>query len=152
MVYSLSIDGFEEQNIEAHVHDLTGAKLLVNEKSPQKGKKIGEMVLRRDDGNEVIAKWKPYFLNLDIPRLEVDGKIIRLVDPLEWYQWAWSALTLLVIFGGGFIGAFIGLIGFNINVKLFRSKLNNGLKYLLTLIISIFVFAIYFGIAFIIVG
>lgn len=56
-----------------------------------------------------------------LPRLVVDGQTITVVDPLPWYVWLWSGLPFLLIFLGGAIGAFLGLIGFSVNAKIFRS-------------------------------
>ena len=92
------------------------------------------MALRANDGREVIAKWKPQLL--DVPQLDVGGQIIKVVEPLKWYQYIWSGLPILLVFVGGAIGAIIGIIAFGINSSLFRSSNNPIVKYVLTGLVS----------------
>ena len=89
MSYTAKIEGLENQNIEAKVSFWSGPKLLVNGEPAPKGTRRGEMVLQRNDGKQVTARWKTQFLGLDVPQLTVDGKTVYLVEPLKWYQWAW---------------------------------------------------------------
>ena len=86
MRYQTNIEGFEGQNKQVNLRFWSGPQLLVNGETAQKGDKRGEMLLQRNDGKQVTAAWKPQFLGLDIPQLAVDGKTIRFVEPLKWYQ------------------------------------------------------------------
>ncbi len=113
---------------------LSGPKLLVNGKSASKGEKRGEMLLRRNDGKKVVARFKTAFL--DVPKLEVDGQTIQVVDPFKWYEWAWNAIPLLIVFLGGMMPALIGFAAFSINIIVFRSQKNTLAKYGLTALIS----------------
>ena len=135
MKYAVPLEGFEGQNIELQAPGLiSGAKLLINGEPAPKGKKRGEMLLRRNDGREVIAKFQNTFL--DVPKLKIDEQVIQVVEPLKWYEWAWNAIPLLIIFSGGVIPVLIGFIAFSINATLFRSQKTTLAKYGLTGLVS----------------
>jgi hypothetical protein len=82
-------------------------------------------------------------LGLDVPQLVVDGKTINLVDPLKWYQWIWGGWPVFLLFIGGALGAVAGMIGFFINAKIFRTEMNEALKYLVTGAVSVFAVVAY---------
>ena len=147
MSYAVNIEGFEGQSIGVNVGFWTGAKLLVNGEPAPKGSKRGEMLLQRNDGTQLIAKWKPQVLGLDVPQLVADGKLIKLVEPLKWYQLIWGGWPILMIFMGGALGAIVGVIGFLINTRIFRANLNGVVKYLATGIISVLAVVVYFVMA-----
>jgi hypothetical protein len=134
--YKAIIEGFEGQNIEVNASFWSGSKLLVNGEPAPKGDKRNEMLLQRNDARQVTATWKPQLLGLDVPQLMVDGKVVSLVEPLKWYQWAWGGLPLLLVFVGGMLGALAGLIAFSINAKVFRTEFNDVLKYVLAGMVS----------------
>lgn len=147
MSYTTTIEGFEGQNIEVTVSFWSGPKLLINGVPAQKGSKRGELLLQRNDGRQVTATWKPQILGFDVPQLVVDGKTINLVQPLPWYQWIWGGLPILLVFMGGALGAVAGLVAFSVNARLFRSDLNDLMKYLATGAVSAAAVIIYFVVA-----
>jgi hypothetical protein len=133
--YHLIIDGFEGQDLEVQPSILTsGAKLLVNGNPAPKGPKLGQMLLRRDDGREVAAVWKPMLW--DIPQLIVDGKTIAVVDRLPWYDWVWCCLPVILIALGGGLGAVCGFPGLGINITIFRLDHSRLAKYVITGMVS----------------
>ena len=80
----VQIDGFENQTIEVHYPGiLSDRQLLVNGKPAAKGEKRGEMRLTRDDGREVMARWKN---SLRREGLEVDGTLYHFGRTLAWYE------------------------------------------------------------------
>jgi hypothetical protein len=95
------------------------------------------MVVRANDGREVIATWKPRFLGLDVPQLVLDGKVLQLVEPLRAYEMLWSALPVILVFVGGALGAIVGLAGLSMNARVFRSRLHRVAKYAVTAAISL---------------
>lgn len=148
MTYPIKLEGFEGQRLELQPAGVfAGPKLLVNGHPAAQGPKRGQMALRRNDGREVVAAWKPQFLGLDVPQLVVDGRSVRVVEPLPWYVWLWSALPILLVFLGGALGALAGFIGFAINTKLFRSSWPVAAKFGLTAVVSLVTVVIYFGVA-----
>ena len=143
MNYSTKIEGFEGQNIEVKISFWSGPKLLINGEPAPQGNKRGEMMLLRNDGKQVVASWKPQFMGFDVPHLMVDDKVINLVEPLKWYQWVWAGSPVLLVFMGGALGAIAGLIGFSINAKVFRTELNDVLKYVVVGIVSVLAIVAY---------
>jgi hypothetical protein len=131
------MEGFEGQNLAVNVSFWTGPRLLINGEPAPKGTKRGEMLLRRNDGTPVIARWKPQVLGLDVPQLVADGKTVPLVEPLTWYQLLWGGWPVLLIFMGGFLGAVAGMTAFLINTRLFRAGMNGLLKYIVTGLVSV---------------
>ena len=147
MIYTPSIEGFEGQKIEIKSDFWSGYKLFINGQPAPKGLRRNEMLLQRNDGQNVTAVWKPQVIGLDVPLLLVDGKVIKLEEPLKCYQWLWGGLPITLVFFGGFVGALFGLLGFSFNAKIFRSSLNPFVKYLTALVVTFFIFIIYFAVA-----
>jgi hypothetical protein len=144
MNYPITLEGFEGQTIDVQTAGfLTGPKLLINGQPASKGPKRGQMLLRRNDGRDVIAIWKPQFLGLDVPQLAVDGKTIQVAEPLPWYVWVWSALPIILIFIGGALGALAGLVGFSISTSIFRSSLPGVAKFGLSAVVSVVTVIVY---------
>jgi hypothetical protein len=136
MDYPVQLEGFEGQNIVVRGAGLfSTAKLLVNGEPAAKGSGRGQMLLKRNDGQEVVAAFKPTFL--DVPKLMVGDKAVNLVQPLKWYEWAWNALPLLLIFGGGVIPYILGFGALAINLNIFRSQQTTLAKYGLTALVSV---------------
>jgi hypothetical protein len=144
VIYKPTIEGFEGQDIQVNIGFFSGAKLFINGSPASKGKKRGEMILQQNDGKEVIATWKAQFLGIDVPQLVVDHKAITLVPPLKWYQWVWGGWPILLVTIGGALGAILGLIGFSINSRIFRAEISEGLKFVVTAVISFLCVAAYF--------
>jgi hypothetical protein len=147
MRYNVKLEGFEGQNIEVDSSFFSGVKLLVNGEPAPQGKKRGEFVLQKNSGEQVTAAWKQQALGFDIPQLIIDGKTINLVEPLKWYQWVWGGWPIGLVFAGGLIGAFFGVIAFALNAKVFRMDISGVMKYVLTALISFTALVIYFVIA-----
>jgi hypothetical protein len=145
--YKVNIEGFEDQLIEVSVSFWSGPKLFINGEAAIKGENRNEMVLQRNDSRQITATWKPQIMGFDVPQLLVDGKVVRLVEPLKWYQWAWGGLPVLMAFAGGALGALIGLVAFSINAKIFRSGLNDVMKYVVSGGISILCIVTYLVLA-----
>ncbi len=148
MAYQLEIEGFEGQLIEVKTASVfTGPKILINGEAAKKGPKRGQIIPRKNDGTEVAAAWQPIMMGLDVPKLVLEGKIINVVRPLQWYEWAWSGLPILLALIGGFLGALAGYLAFQINTKIFRSDLNKVMQYILTAGVSIGAGIVYFILA-----
>jgi hypothetical protein len=146
--YPVQIPGFEGHTIEVATPGLfSGVKLLVNNQPAPRGPKRNQMLLKRNDGSEVVATWKPQLLGFDIPQLVVEGKTFQVVEPLKWYEWVWGGLPILLLFVGGALGALAGLIGFAINARIFRSSLNGLVKYILSAAVSLLAVFVYFVVA-----
>ena len=138
MRYPLKLDGFEGQTVEVQPSGLlAGPKLLLNGQPAPAGPKRGQMALRRNDGREVLVRWRPQFLGLDVPQLYVDGYVVHVVPPLPLVVWVWCALPILLVLIGGALGALAGFVAFAINTKIFRSSLPGLGKWGLSLLVSL---------------
>jgi len=137
MGYKVNADGFEGQDLEVVISFWTGPKLLVNGRKAEKAPKKGQMILKRNDGKEVVALFKHKMLGSDVPVLEVGGKSIELAKPLTWQQWIFVGSPAIILFLGGALGAVMAMVGLYLNLKLFRSELNNILKYILTVVVTV---------------
>jgi len=136
MQYKVEAEGFESQQVAVESAGVvTAAKILLNGQPAPKGKKRGEFLLTRDDGQEVVAKFGANFLD-QVPAIIIDGKKINLVEPLKWYQWVWAGWPIALVFVGGAIGAVLGVIATSINVRLFRSEMTAVTQYILVAVIS----------------
>ncbi|MBX0330885.1 hypothetical protein K2Z83_24825 [Oscillochloris sp. ZM17-4] len=148
MNYPINLEGFEGQSISVQTASfLAGPKLLVNGQTAAKGPKRNQMLLRRNDGREVVADWKPQFMGLDVPQIVVDGSTVSVTEPLKWYVWVWSGLPIILILIGGLIGAVAGMIGFSINTSIFRSAWPAMAKFGLTAIVSLTTVVAYISLA-----
>jgi hypothetical protein len=143
MVHNVKIDGFEGQNIQVQTSFWTGPKLLVNGAPAPQGRSRSDMLLRRNDGSQVNAMWKPKLMGLDVPQLIVDGRVVDVVEPLMWYQWLWAGLPIVLVFMGGALGGLTGAVAFSISTRVFRMDQNGWLKYALVGLISLLALVIY---------
>src|SRR5258707_15744360 len=102
MRFPLKLDGFEGQTLEVQPSGILGGpKRLVNGQPAAAGPKRGQMALRRNDGREVLVRWRPQFLGMDVPQLYVDGFVVNVAPPLPLIVWLWSALPVLLVLIGG---------------------------------------------------
>lgn len=148
MKYPVAVSGFEGQTIEVEASTLGAPKLLVDGQPAEKGPKRGQFLLRRNDGSEVVASWKPSFGSFgSVPPLAVGDDVVNVVEPLQWYEVVWSALPVSLVAIGGFIGAIVGMIAFLANSKIFRSAQSTAVKFLITGVITAVSFGVYFVIA-----
>jgi hypothetical protein len=92
----------------------------------------------------VIAEVSPVFLD-PVPRLVIDGQKILLAKPLNFFQWVWSGIPILLMFIGGMIGGFIGATAFWINTRIFRSnEIGEVEKFVLTGAVTVIVTLVWF--------
>lgn len=146
MKYPINLSGFEGQKLEVQSPGIfAGAKLLVDGEPAPKGKKWGEMTLHRNDGKEVVARFQGGFM--DVPRLNVDGNVIQIVEPLKWYQWIWNALPLVIVVGGGAIPFLIAFLAFTLNLSQFRNRQSSLAKYSITGAITLGAIVLYLVLA-----
>jgi hypothetical protein len=140
-----NIPGFEGRKIVLRPAGvLTGVKLFVDGEAAKP--KWGKFTLRRNDGTETQAILRSNFVD-PIPQLMVDGKVYSAVKPLAWYELVWSGLPILLLFIGGALGAFCGLVAAYTNSRIFRTGLHPVLKYLVTGAVSLVALVVWFILA-----
>ncbi len=130
MQYNIEAEGFEGRQLFIEAAGMfAGPKFMLDGSPAQKGNKRGEFSLTRNDGREVVAKFGFNFLDL-VPPIIIDGEKINLLEPLKWYQWIWAGWPILLLFAGGALGAVVGVIATNFNVRMFRSGKTAVVQYL----------------------
>lgn len=139
MKYKVEIKGFEGQNIEVQTGVFSSPKLFVDGVPVPVDKKTDRMILQHKDGTQYRCKWNQRSFGLDVPALEVEGIPVQVVSPLHWATWVWCVLPVLMLFIGGAIGAFIGIIGAGVNIIIFRTGMKTYLKFILTAAVLILV-------------
>ncbi len=145
--YPVEIPGCENKKVELQVAGfITPIKLLVDGEPAQPGNRRNELVVRGKNGKPVSVYVQSSFFDT-VPQLRVDGKTIRVVPPLKWYEYIWCGIPLFLVFTGGMLGAITSLIAFISNISIARTKMNPLLRYLVIGLVSAAAWAVYFLIA-----
>lgn len=121
-----------------------GPQLVLNGQTVNK--QSGQFFLRSNAGSTLAIKFKARFLD-PIPNLLVGGQTIEVTPPLKWYQYAWMAIPIILVFSGGLIGGLCGGLAAGISSRVFRSDSSEGMKFALTGLISAGAFIAYFIVA-----
>jgi hypothetical protein len=141
----VALPGMEGQKLALRLAGtFSGAKLVLNDQ--EVAKENGQFFLRSNVGSTLAVKFKSRFLD-PIPNLIVGGQTIELAPPLAWYQYAWMAIPIILVFLGGAIGGLCGGLAAGISSRIFRSDRSEGMKYALTGLISVGAFLTYFVVA-----
>ncbi len=147
MQYHVNVEGFEGRLLFIETAGwFTGPKLLLDGQPAPKGPKRGQLLLRRNDSVDVVAQLRGVIVD-PIPQLVVDGKPIKIAEPLPWYVWAWSALPLTLLFLGGALGGGLGALAMTVNGRVFRTDLHGALKFAVTGAISIMTTVVFLALA-----
>ncbi|HJZ49831.1 MAG TPA: hypothetical protein VKE41_21790 [Roseiflexaceae bacterium] len=147
MQHSVNVEGFEgRQLVVESAGFFSGPRLMLDGKPASKGPKRGQLLLRRNDGVDVIAQLRGLFVD-PIPQVTVDGKTIKIAEPLPWYVWVWSGLPIVLLFMGGALGGGLGAVAMMINGRIFRSDMHGALKFAITGAISLVTALVFFTLA-----
>jgi hypothetical protein len=122
----------------------SGPKLLLNGAVVKKEK--GRYPVTSDSGAEKLIQMR-YNLVDPVPSLKIDGEAVNLVEPLQWYEYAWSGLPILLVFAGGLLGGLVGGVATMANGRLFRSERGSIAKYGLAGLITVSAVAAFFVLA-----
>ncbi|HET9743550.1 MAG TPA: hypothetical protein VFQ00_12430 [Terriglobales bacterium] len=145
MQIPVALPGMEGQKLTLQPSSfLSGPKLTLNGQLVAKEK--GSFCVRSNAGSPLTIKLKPRLLD-PIPDLKLGEQIIQLTPPLQWYQYAWIALPVFLVFAGGAIGGLFGAMAAGISSHVFRSDRSEPMKYALTGLISLGAFAAYMIVA-----
>jgi len=141
----VQLPGMEGQTVALRLAGaFSGAQLVLNGRALPK--RNGLVQLRSNAGSTLAVKFKNRFLD-PIPNLIVGGQTIQLVPPLEWYQYVWMGIPIVLLFVGGALGGLCGGLAVAVSSRVFRSDLSAGMKYGLTGLISGAAFITYFIVA-----
>lgn len=111
----------------------SGPKLLLNGAPVPKLK--GRYVVKSDSGEDTTIELKYNWFD-PIPKIKIAGELESLAEPLAWYEMLWIGAPVLLMFIGGAIGGFLGVLAVLANGRVFRGD-NSGLqKYAYSALIS----------------
>jgi len=151
MEYPIKIEGFEGHHLSVTSDEfISNPKLLIDGQPAPSGQRRGEFILHRNDDSKVVAQITSAYFGFDpVPQLSIDGKKLRIMQPLELFEWFWSGIPLILFFVGGLLGTLFGILAFAFNVRVFRSQRTSLEKILLAAVISSASAGITYGLPFI---
>lgn len=123
---------------------LRGPQLLVDG-HPQKGTR-GIFHVPDSAGNDVTIRLASNWID-PIPRVTVNGRPLVLARSLEWYEYLWIGLPVLMVFTGGLLGALIGVAAVRESATVFRTNNSKAVKFLVTGLVTFVAVAIYAALA-----
>lgn len=143
MQYPIKLRGFEGQDIQlVTAAFFKPAKIIVNGDEAEKGDKRSVFLLRNDAGKVVKVTLNNVAFDT-VPQLDVDGKVIELVEPFKWYHYFVSAIPLVLVMIGGALGGLIGTLSFIGNLRIFRFEWPTWVKFVGVIVDSVFAFLLY---------
>jgi hypothetical protein len=141
--YAIRIPGFEAHEIVLKPSLFGKTRLYFDGERVAKDNNSNQYLLTSTEGLISKIDFRPGILD-PLPRVWVDGEKLTLAPPLKWYQWAWMGIPLIaLIVLGGAIGAFFGLLAVFLNIMIFRSRLPVILRYLATILVTLFTVVLY---------
>jgi hypothetical protein len=146
MLYQVNLAGLSDRKIEVQSSFFGSAKLLVDGQPAPKGTKRSQFLVRDTGGRDAIVELKTVVPD-PVPQVLWAGQTIRLEKPLQWYQWLWVGVPLLLLFLGGAIGGLVGAIAVTLNVRILRSNMSGILRYVTTAFVSVAACGMYLVIA-----
>ena len=147
MQHNVHAEGFEGRQLMVESAGFfSSPRLLLDGQPAAKGPKRGQLLLRRNDGSDVIAQLRGVFVD-PIPQVKIDGKSIKIAEPLPWYVWAWSGLPLVLLFLGGALGGGLGAVAMTINGRIFSTDMHSALKFAISGAISLVTILVFFTLA-----
>ncbi|WP_270087106.1 hypothetical protein [Sphingobacterium sp. SYP-B4668] len=117
----------------------------------ERSSESGKPFLVPTESGEVHKMYPKPSLGQLTPPLEIDGIKYSTAEKLHWYQYALSALPMLLILLGGGLGGGIGALGTIINLNTFSTDEPATMKYLKVIGISILSYVLYALVAYLFV-
>ncbi len=103
-----------------------------------------EISTQDDEGRKVEIVVRPNFLDA-VPKVEIAGEEIPVAGSIQWHEWAWICLPLVLVLAGGAVGGAIGGATGAINARVFRFQQGSaryGLSGIFLGIALVFYFAV----------
>ena len=112
----------------------SGPRLLLDG-SVVKGKR-GRYMVRDNRGRDVAIRLISNHID-PIPKVTVEDRPIPLARALEWYEYVWMGLPILLAWHGGLLGALCGFGAIQVSSRIFRGEGGKGKQFLLTGLVSL---------------
>ena len=122
----------------------SGPKLLLDGVAVKKQK--GRYPVVSDSGQQVLIQMR-YNLLDPIPTVKIGDAAVELAKPLQWFEYVWIGVPMLLVFAGGALGGFVGAGSTVVNGRIFRSDRSAVSKYALAAVTSITSAAIFLVLA-----
>jgi hypothetical protein len=106
-----------------------GPKLILNGLPLKRAR--GAYSAEADNGDQVVIRFKTSFID-PIPTVRIGDDLIYLARKLEWHEYIWAALPIVLLFIGGALGAVAGILGSYCNFRILRSDRGGIMKYVLS--------------------
>jgi hypothetical protein len=120
---------FKTQRLSVETASFFAApKLLCNEVALKRNR--GSYLLGSDSGQQIKIQVKYNFLD-PIPKVKIGDATIELAKPLQWFEYTWIGVPMLLVFAGGALGGLVGAGSTVVNGRIFRSDRGAFLKYAL---------------------
>lgn len=121
-----------------------GPKLLLNGVVVRR--KGFSYLVGSDSGQQLKIRIIYNFLD-PIPKVKIGEETIELAKPLQWFEYAWIGVPMLLVFAGGALGGFVGAGSTVVNGRIFRSDRGAVSKYALAAATTVAGTAVFFVIA-----
>src|SRR5436309_8005754 len=144
MDFPIPAAGFEERNPILRVNILGGTRVILDGVVLKPKNRV--YFLRDNAGREVRMKLKHRFLD-PVPSVTIGMMHIVVAPRLEWYEYLWVSIPLLLVLAGGAIGGLLGAMSLYISTKIFRTSNNAVRNYLVSGLCSLGSVVLYFTIA-----
>lgn len=134
----------QQLSVETASSVFSGPKLWLNGIAVKKEK--GRYPVTSDAGAVKLIQMR-YNLIDPVPTLKIDEQAVNLLEPLQWYEYAWSGLPFLLVFAGGALGGLVGGAATIANGRIFRSNKGQVAKYGLAGLITVSAVVVFFVLA-----
>ena len=136
---------FKSQHLSVATASLLGGpKLLLNGVVVKKQK--GRYPVSADSGAQHLVQMN-YNLVDPVPKIKIGEEVIELAAPLQWYEYTWIGVPMLLVFAGGALGGLVGAGATVVNGRIFRGDRNSVAKYALATLVTVSGVAIFFVLA-----
>ena len=130
MDYPFEHSDFQGRNLALRTSGLFASARLVVDGAEVTATK-GKFAVHDNEGRPRELKLRVSFPD-PIPKLVLGDTTIALVSSLKWYEYAWMALPIVLVFSGGALGALFGVTAAFASARIFRSDRGTAAKYLLS--------------------
>jgi hypothetical protein len=96
-----------------------------------------------DSGAQILIQIKGSLID-PVPTLVIDDETVKLAEPLQWYEYAWSGMPILLMFVDGALGGLVGGVASIANGRIFRSGRRSIEQYAMAAVITVTPVAIYY--------
>ena len=129
-------------SVETASSPFGGPKLLLNDMVVKREKR--RYPVTDDSGAQILIQIKGNLID-PVPTLVIDEEKVKVAEPLQWYEYAWSGMPIILMFIGGALGGLVGGVASIANGRIFRSDRRSTEKYAMAGLITVTAVAIYYA-------